>query len=203
MSGKDFIKDVLKKDPVVPSKQINITMDLQDVESLEKIAGLLTRETGKTITRNELFKNAVKSFIAESNEELKGQGFNLDIDDSTLFPYDTIILPAHQDGFSVAFLGENKWYPVRASDNKIMKMKYIAIYVGSPISAITHYGKIRDGGIVLDPVTERYTLFLDGSAKKLEHPIPLGSINAAATRSPRYVKLETLLSAETYEDLAR
>lgn len=203
MSGKDFIKDILKKDPVVPSKQINITMDLQDVESLEKIAGLLTRETGKTITRNELFKNAVKSFIAESTEELRGQGFNLDIDDSTLFPYDTIILPAHQDGFLKAFLVENKWYPVRANDYKIMKMKYIAIYVGSPISAITHYGKIKRNGIEPDPETGYYTISLDGSAKKLEHSIPLGNIHASATRSPRYVKLETLLSADTYEDLAR
>ena len=80
-------------------------------------------------------------------------------------------------------------------------MKYIAIYVGAPVSAITHYGKIKDGGILFDEGTERYTILLDGPAEALPHVIPLGNINAATTRSPRYVKLDTLLGADTYGDL--
>ena len=203
MSGKDFIKEKLKKVPTVPTKQVNIAMDSVDIDNLERIAGLLTRETGQTTTRNELIKTAIKEFLAESVEELSSQGFDLDIDDGSLFPYDTIILPAHQEGFKKAFLGENKWYPIRANDYKIHKMRYIAIYVGAPVSAITHYGKIKDNGISFDEETERYTIELDGPAKPLPHIIPLGNIHAAATRSPRYVKLDTLLSADTYEDLTK
>ena len=203
MSGKDFIKDKLKKEPIVPTKQINISMESEDIDSLEKISGLLTRETGRTTTRNELIKTAIKGFLAESVEELRNQGFDLDIDDGSLFPYDTIVLPAHQDGFIDVFLGENKWYPIRASDYKIKKMRYIAIYVGTPVSAITHYGKIKNDGLIFDERTERYTVLLDGPAKPLPHRIPLGNINAAATRSPRYVKLDTLLGADTYEDLTK
>ena len=201
MTGKDFIKERLKKEPTVPTKQLNISIEVEDLENLEKIAALLTRETGKTTTRNELIKTGIKGFIAESVEELITQGFDLDIDDASLFPFDTIILPAHQDGFIEAFLGENKWYPIRANDYKIRKMRYIAIYVGAPVSAITHYGKIKQDGIIFDENTERYTVHLDGTAKQLSHPIPLGNINAAATRSPRYIKLSGLLSADTYADL--
>lgn len=203
MSGKDFIKEKLKRVPTVPTKQVNITMDSEDIDSLEKIAGLLTRETAQTTTRNELIKTAIKGFLAESVEELRSHGYDLDIDDGSLFPYDTIILPAHQEGFREAFLGENKWYPIRANDYKIRRMKYISIYVGAPVSAITHYGKIKDAGISFDESTERYTIELDGPAKPLPHNIPLGSIHAAATRSPRYVKLDALMSADTYEDLTK
>lgn len=202
MNGRDYIKEMLKKE-TIPTKQINITLDSDDVDNLEKIAGLITRETGKSTTRNELIKSAIKSFIAESVEELEAQGYTLDIDDNSLFPYDTIILPAHQDGFIETFIGESKWYPIRANDYKIRRMKYVAIYVGTPVSAITHYGKIKDGGILYDDSSERYTILLDDSAIPLPHTIPLGNINAAATRSPRYVKLDTLLNAETYEDLTR
>ncbi|MEY8352827.1 hypothetical protein AALB39_05635 [Lachnospiraceae bacterium 54-53] len=202
MNGKDFIKDRLKKEPAIPTKQLNITLDTRDVDNLEKIAALLTKETSQTTTRNELIKTAIKGFLAESVEELEAQGYDLDIDDASLFPYDTLILPAHQEGFIETFLGDNKWFPIRANDYKIRKMKYIAIYVGAPVSAITHYGKLKEDGILFDEDTERYTVLLDGPAKQLPHAIPLGNINAAATRYPRYVKLSTLLSADTYEDLS-
>ncbi len=57
--------------------------------------------------------------------------------------YDTIICPAHLDGFEKEFLGRNRWYAIRISKNVIPRLKYVAIYLTSPAHRITHYGRIR------------------------------------------------------------
>ena len=57
--------------------------------------------------------------------------------------YDTIVCPAHKEGFEKEFLGKNRWYAVRISKRVIPRLKYIAIYVTSPTCQITHYGRIR------------------------------------------------------------
>ncbi len=46
-------------------------------------------------------------------------------------------------------------------------MRYIVIYVGAPVSTITHYGKIKDDGILFDESAKRYTILLDGPAEPL------------------------------------
>jgi hypothetical protein len=43
--------------------------------------------------------------------------------------FDTIVCPAHEDGFKETFLGENCWYAIRISRNVIPRLRYIAIYV--------------------------------------------------------------------------
>jgi len=57
--------------------------------------------------------------------------------------YDTIVCPAHEDGFRDVFLGERAWYAVRISRHVIPKLKYIAIYVAGKVGQITHYGRIK------------------------------------------------------------
>jgi len=57
--------------------------------------------------------------------------------------YDTLVCPAHPDGFEEEFLGRNRWYAIRISRKVMPHLKYIAIYVTAPICQITHYGRIR------------------------------------------------------------
>ncbi len=56
---------------------------------------------------------------------------------------DTVVVPAHEDGFEETFLGENRWYAVRIHPTMFSQSKYIAAYVTAPVSAITHYAQIR------------------------------------------------------------
>jgi hypothetical protein len=56
---------------------------------------------------------------------------------------DTVVVPAHEEGFEETFLGENRWYAVRIHPTMTAQLKYIAAYVTAPVSAITHYAPIR------------------------------------------------------------
>ena len=79
--------------------------------------------------------------------------------------YDTIVCPAHQDGFEKEFLGRNRWYAIRISKKVIPRLKYIALYVTSPINQITHYGRIR----AIRPWRDsgKYIVLLRGNAKRI------------------------------------
>lgn len=56
---------------------------------------------------------------------------------------DTVVVPAHEDGFKRVFLGENRWWEVRIHPTMAKQLKYVAAYVTAPTSAITHYAPIR------------------------------------------------------------
>ena len=57
--------------------------------------------------------------------------------------YDTIVCPAHRDGFEKEFLKRHRWFAIRVSKKVIPRLKYIAIYISRPTCQITHYGRIR------------------------------------------------------------
>ena len=56
---------------------------------------------------------------------------------------DTIVVPARREGFEEVFLGDNCWWSIRIKESKIPDLKYIACYQVTPISAVTHYAKIK------------------------------------------------------------
>jgi len=56
---------------------------------------------------------------------------------------DTVVVPAHEDGFKRVFLGENRWWAVRIHPSMAKQLKYVAAYITAPTSAITHYAPIR------------------------------------------------------------
>jgi hypothetical protein len=48
--------------------------------------------------------------------------------------YDTVIFPAHNEGFHETFLGEDAWDSVRIQEDRIPKIKYVTI-----VAALQHH----------------------------------------------------------------
>lgn len=113
---------------------------------------------------------------------------------------DTIVVPGHKEGFNEVFLGENQWYAIRLSSSMINRIKYIAGYQTTPISAVTHYAEVakiekyKDSG--------RYIIYFKKAAKKIG-PIKLttGKKEGKAPYSHRYTTYKKLMKAKKLEDL--
>jgi hypothetical protein len=56
---------------------------------------------------------------------------------------DTIVVPAHDDGFQEVFLGEDRWYAARIHGSMRPQIKYLAVYRTAPVSAITHIAPVK------------------------------------------------------------
>ena len=48
---------------------------------------------------------------------------------------------------------------------------------------------------------QKYVIYFKDSAKELDRPIPIGKASSMSVRANRYVTLEKLKSASSYEDL--
>jgi hypothetical protein len=112
---------------------------------------------------------------------------------------DTIVVPAREDGFKSAFLGEQKWWAIRIHASMIPKIKYIAAYQVAPISAITHIAPVAD----IEPWkdTGKYRVDLAAKASKIK-PIPLvpkGKVKAP--QAPRYASRTKLLAAKSLDQV--
>jgi hypothetical protein len=109
--------------------------------------------------------------------------------------YDTIVCPAHQDGFEKEFLARNRWYAIRISRRVIPRLKYIAIYVTKPICEITHYGRIRS----IKPWrgSGKYIVLLKGKAKKIG---PIEFSAKVNIQAPRLALMARLSRARTLAD---
>jgi hypothetical protein len=112
---------------------------------------------------------------------------------------DTVIVPAQEPGFTKVFLGEHSWDAIRIGGGMLEKIKYIAAYQTAPVSAVTHYAPVDR----IEPYGEdgKYRLIFAEPAKSLPHAIPFADAPQASMRSPRYTRLDELLSAQKVTDL--
>lgn len=106
--------------------------------------------------------------------------------------FDTIVVPAREEGFQQRFINENCWFAIRISAKHIPKLKYIAAYRVAPIGAITHLAEIEH----IEPYgsTGKYLL------KFKDTPVPIGpipriEISEVNMQSPRYALRDKLLTA--------
>jgi hypothetical protein len=112
---------------------------------------------------------------------------------------DTIVVPAREEGFNRVFLGQDCWWAIRIGGGKLDKIKYIAGYQTSPISAITHYAPVK----AIEPYGDKgkYRLIFSESATKLESPITIGDASPSTMQGSRYTSLSKLLNAKTLSDV--
>lgn len=111
---------------------------------------------------------------------------------------DTVIVPAQKEGFESVFLGQNCWYAIRISGGMLQKIKYIAGYQTSPVSAITHYAPIYR----IEPYGEegKYKLIFSEKAQPIG-PIPFADAPKGTMQGPRYTSFSSLQSAKKLADL--
>jgi hypothetical protein len=112
--------------------------------------------------------------------------------------FDTIVVPANEDGFHRVFLGENCWYAIRVGSDMLDRIKYIAAYQTAPISAITHYAKVER--IERIEGTRKYRVVFSEPAKEL-NPVPFGDAKQGSMQGPRYTTLERLLKVNSIREL--
>jgi len=114
---------------------------------------------------------------------------------------DTIVVPANEEGFEEAFLGENCWYAIRISKSMIGRIKYIAGYQTAPTSAITHYAEVAKIERYKD--TDKFIIYFKDQAKEIGPfkliPKPKGKVKAP--QSPRYTTFNKLKNAKNLDEV--
>jgi len=106
--------------------------------------------------------------------------------------FDTVIVPAREEGFQRVFVGERKWYPIRLSPESRARLKHVAAYRTAPISAVTHVADVR-AVVRLD--NGRWAIEF-GTVRDVT---PIKFISDGATKmlqTPRLTSLEKLLTAD-------
>jgi len=184
----DFLESIIFEKPVAAIVIID-----RSTPELENVLSQLTMDTD--IIEFQTFKYQKESiykftpFNAEIREISESQT-------TTLRPEElnTVVVPAREEGFEKEFLGNNCWYSIRIHASMIDKLKYIATYQVSPISAITHYAEISSIEKWQD--TNKYILKFKDVPKKITS-IPLDKDKRGlAPQAPRYTSLEKLLKAK-------
>jgi hypothetical protein len=109
---------------------------------------------------------------------------------------DTIVVPAKKEGFDRVFLNENQWYSVRIGEDIRPRLKFIACYQVSPVSAITHVAEIKE---ILPSEFEpgKWRIRFKGASSEIK-PIPIGT---AHIQGPIYCEKSVLDRAKTVADL--
>lgn len=183
-----------------PRKALSIPFKLENIKNLDAIAKAMTRHSGATTTRNMLIEDAIEGFIEEAIIVFNEKGIELDIDDRN--DYDTVVLPAQMiDEYMQAFFNDHEWRYARISKDRIPKIKYIALYVGAPQSAVCHYAKVAPNGFIYVESEGKYKILLEGDPVELPNPIPLGTTSPMAVRSPKYTTLQKLFTASEFREL--
>lgn len=112
--------------------------------------------------------------------------------------FDTVVVPAREEGFNSVFLGENAWYAIRINARHIPRLKYIAGYQVAPVSAITHVAEIAS--IVPYNNTGKYKIIFKEPAKQIQ-PIPRSDASTVSMQSARYALHEKLMAAKTLDEV--
>jgi len=110
-----------------------------------------------------------------------------------------IVVPAQPDGFNQVFIGQNCWYEIRVSQDRLDKIKYIAAYQTIPESAVTYFAPIES--IVPYGNDGKFKLIFSAPASPLPAKIPFADATKGMMQGPRYTTLGKLLSAKKVMDL--
>jgi len=169
-----------------------ITSDLENVvNQLTMKIDLLEFQT--FISGNEII-NKFTPFQEEIRDLIEGKGKKTEVQE-----LDTIVVPANEEGFKEVFLGKNQWYAIRISSSMIDRIKYIAGYQTTPISAITHYAEVSKIEKYKD--TGKYIVYFKEPAKKIDSIKLTTGKSGKAPQAPRYTSYEKLIKAKKLEDI--
>ena len=114
--------------------------------------------------------------------------------------FDTIVVPAREEGFKQYFLNAHEpcWFAVRINEKHIAKLKFIAAYQVAPVAAITHIAEIED--IVPYNDTGKRMIKFKGKATAIV-PIPRPESSEVNMQSSRYALRDKLLKAKNLDQV--
>ncbi|MBP0715087.1 hypothetical protein J8I33_17355 [Burkholderia sp. AcTa6-5] len=137
----------------------------------------------------------INAFNAPKQSDTSGQVQAIETDSEK---FDTIVVPAREEGFNRRYLGENCWFAVRINAKHIPKLKYIVAYQVAPVAAITHIAEIES--IVPYNDTGKYMIHFKGAAQEIG-PIPRPVDSEVNMQSPRYALREKVLAATNLDQV--
>ncbi|AVP97758.1 excinuclease ABC subunit C [Ahniella affigens] len=112
--------------------------------------------------------------------------------------FDTIVVPAREEGFRQVFLNEHCWYAIRINAKHIAKLKYIAAYQVAPVGAITHIAEVKSIKPYND--TGKYLVEFKAPATPIV-PIPRLETSHTNMQSSRYALRDKLMAAKSLDDV--
>ena len=202
---KDYFSNLLKNSKS-SKKQIAVYFDDATIEKIDMTIRLFSAVSeSKSFSRNTLIEEAVNRFLDESEEFLSnemGLSVKEEIEEVKRRKNNTVIFSSVDRGFEETFMGEKEipcWYPCTCSSERLANLKYIAIYRGAPISAITHYAKIKE--IKFSSEKNCNVCYFDGEPIELPNKIGLGSKPGCFFRGPKYTSIESMLNATDADEI--
>ena len=187
-------------------KQIAIYLDDETVDRIDMTNKIFAEVSGsRSFSRTTLIEEAINKFLNESEEYLlaeEGISVRGKLEKDNYKKNDVVIFSSVGDGFDDTFMGgkENPcWYPCNCNQARIKNLKYIAIYRGAPVSAITHYAKVKEFKYLEDK--KYYVCYFDGKPFEFANEITLGSKPGCFFRGAKYTTIESLSNAKTADDI--
>lgn len=197
-----YFDDLLKKNKV-SKKQVALYLGDETIERIDMIIKIFSSiSDSKSFSRTSLIEHAIDKFLLESEQYLQREkdiDVKLLLEEERSNKFDSVILSSTGRGFEDTFLKEKRWYPCKISDERERSLQYIAIYRGLPVSAITHYAKIKE--FKYDPTLNCKVCYLDGAPIELPNKIILGSKDTCYFIGAKYTSLESLLNATRADEV--
>lgn len=189
--------DAFLEDIIFHKEIMSIIVIDKDSDDLQNVLGQLKMKTD--VIEFQAFENTKDNIykftpFQEEIREIEETSQKIKIDE-----LNTIIVPAREEGFNRVFIGKNCWYEIKISSAMIPKIKYIAAYETSPISAINYYAEVKCIEKYND--TNKYILYFKDKAIKLDRSVELGNNRVLAPQAPRYTNINKLLKAKTLDDI--
>lgn len=196
----------------------NVTFSLSDdviqkIEEISKSNKILEEKygvSGLPTTKSDILSNAIETYsngyftglhdlkLELEEENIIDIGEKSSDNDSPLLA-DTLIVAARIDGFNQVFLKDHEWYEVRVASWRLENLKYLGVYVGTPLSQITHYAPIESFQVLKN---KKYKFKL-GDPIKLDQPIELSEHDITGLRQTLYTTLEHLKKSRYLYELSQ
>ena len=113
--------------------------------------------------------------------------------------YDTVVVPAREEGFREVFLGQDRWYAVRLHGSMRPQIMYAAAYQVAPVSAITHIAPVRSVEPWKD--TGKWVINFAEPAREIHHVPMLKEGRIKNFQSLRYTTKIQIDEAQSLDDL--
>jgi hypothetical protein len=135
-------------------------------------------------------------FLADIYQEATSEGRvqeQVDVSD-----IDTVVVPAHDEGFENVFLGENRWHAVRIHGSMIPRLNHVAVYRVAPTSAITHIAPVSS----IEPWkdTDKKVINFAEPAESIGPITFLPKGKVKALQNLRYTSYDRLVNAKTLDE---